>query len=74
MNKATKTTNRTAKAIKSTSTIKATYRPVKVGAIKYRSARAAIRYYLTKTKMSQSDIARKLNVTPACVCQVANGY
>ena len=47
------------------------WRPFKVGAIKYRSRRAAARYYLTHSKLSQTAIARKLHVTIPCVNQVA---
>jgi len=38
------------------------------------SRRDAARYMLKTTKLSQSDIARRLKISAACVCQCANGY
>jgi len=40
----------------------------------FHSRRDAARYLLKTTKLSQSDIARKLQISQACVCQCANGY
>jgi len=48
------------------------YRPTKIGAIKYRTATAAIKYLLTRTKLTQSAIARRVGVSTACVCQLAS--
>ena len=44
----------------------------KIGAIKFRSARAAARYMLQRySSWTQTQIARKLRVTIPCVNQVA---
>ena len=47
-------------------------KPVKIGAVSYRSRRAAARYYLTRTHLTQTAIAQKLNCSIPCVNQVAS--
>jgi len=51
--------------------IKRSWRPSRFGAIHKRSAREAARLYLTRTHLSQTEIARRLHVTVPCVNQVA---
>jgi len=51
---------------------KKTYRSVTIGKRSYKTCSNAIRYYLKNSKYSQSEIAKKVGVTPACVCQLAN--
>jgi hypothetical protein len=70
-----RTTTNTKKATsKKTPPPKATYRPTKFGAIKFRSASAMVKYLLSKTKMPQVQIARRCKVTEACVSQLAREY
>lgn len=47
------------------------YRPVKVGAIKFSSASKAAIYMLKRTKLSQTEIAKRIGVSQPCVCQLA---
>ena len=51
---------------------KKTHRAVKYGAITFKSTSAAALYCLNHSKMSQSEIARKIGCTPALVCQIAS--
>lgn len=46
------------------------HRPTRNGAIKYKTATAAIKYLLSKTHLSQAEIARRCKVSAACVCQL----
>lgn len=59
---------------KATQKTKATYRPTRQGAIKFRSASAKVKYLLKTTKLRQVAIAEKCGVTAACVCQLASEY
>lgn len=47
------------------------YRPANYGAIKYQSMSKKILYMLRNTKLSQSEIARRCEVSQPCVCQLA---
>lgn len=47
------------------------YSTTKVGAITFNTASAAILYMLKRTKLSQSEIARRIGVSQPCVCQLA---
>ncbi len=47
------------------------YNATKVGAIKFHTASAAILHMLKTTKLSQSEIARRVGVSQPCVCQLA---
>ena len=47
------------------------YQSTKVGAIKFGTASAAALYMLQRTKLSQSEIARRCGVSQPCVCQLA---
>ena len=47
------------------------YSVTKVGAIKFHTASAAIIHMLKNTKLSQSEIARRVGVSQPCVCQLA---
>lgn len=46
-------------------------KPIKIGSLKFRSRSKAARYYLKRSKMSQSAIARKVGVSQPCVAQLA---
>lgn len=46
------------------------YNATKVGAIKFHTASAAILHMLKTTKLSQSEIARRVGVSQPCVCQL----
>lgn len=47
------------------------YQATKIGAIKFMTASLAATYMLQKTKLSQSEIARRCGVSQPCVCQLA---
>jgi hypothetical protein len=47
------------------------WRRFKIGKFSFRSRRSAARWYLTRSKLSQTEIARRLKVTVPCVNQVA---
>jgi hypothetical protein len=47
------------------------HRRTKIGAVIYKTSTAAIRQYLSRTRLSQAEIARRCRVSPACVCQLA---
>ena len=49
---------------------KKNWRTVKNGAITFKNTTKAAIYYLNHSKMSQSEIARKIGCTPALVCQI----
>jgi hypothetical protein len=63
--------NKTANRASKKSEVPYNYRPVRFGAIKFATASKAAVYMLTKTKFSQSEIARRLGVSQPCVCQLA---
>ena len=51
---------------------KATYRPIKIGRITFKSSSAAVKWYLKSSNFPQVKIAKICNVTAACVCQLAS--
>ena len=48
------------------------HRRTQFGAITFKTSSAAVRYLLTKTHLTQANIARRCKVTPACVSQLAS--
>jgi hypothetical protein len=47
------------------------YRTIKIYGRNFRTASKAAVYMLRKTKLSQSEIARRCGVSQPCVCQLA---
>jgi hypothetical protein len=43
----------------------------KYGNVRFRSRSAAARFYLKRTTLSQTAIAKRLHVSVPCVCQIA---
>lgn len=50
--------------------IKKNWRTVKLGAITFKNTTKAAIYYLNNSKLSQTEIARKIGCTPALICQI----
>lgn len=46
---------------------------IKIGARKFQSRRTAAQFLLKNRKLTQTEIARRLKVTPARICQIAHG-
>jgi len=65
--------NTNGKNVNKTNKVEASYnyRPTQHGKFKFNTASRAAIWMLRRTKLSQSEIARRLKISQPCVCQLA---